>query len=213
VFATPSAAARFRGIDAILHFTTNRGLVGILSTGTVLSRAGLDGDKTLEAIGFPNNASRSRDADWVGYVSMSISRVNKHMLSYSQSWHRSAGVWWAVLAFDVSILDTEGVVFASTNNVYPVVRRATGVAGFEAMFAQKVPWGKFGSIRERYNGFPDHYTTCPQAEVLYPNAVPLTALMAIYVPEPEQLDEVRGILAAIPGTPSVPVLCRPEVFD
>jgi hypothetical protein len=51
-----------------------------------------------------------------------------------------------------------------------------------------------------------------QAEVLYPGMVPLSKLQAIYVPKEEHLDEIAGWVAAISGVPSVPVVCRPEVF-
>lgn len=213
ITATPVAAARARNVTQTLHFTTNRGLIGTLSSGTVLSRAKLDANKTLEAIGFPNVFSRSQDAAWVDYVSMSVSRVNKRMLTSSQNWHLDEEIWWAVLAFDVSLIDDAGIFFATTNNIYPVVQRGEGVQGFEAMFAPVVPWGYYGSVRQRFTSTPDHHTTCPQAEVLYPEAVSLAALTAIYVPEPELLDNVAGVLAAIPRAPDVPVECKPEVFD
>lgn len=208
-----AAHARACGITEILHFTTNKGLIGVLASGAVLSRDLLDTDAYLEHIYTPNCADRLKDANWTGYVNLSISRVNGSMLGYSRGWHPvGEELWWAVLAFDPVILGAQDVWFTTTNNTYPVAGRATGAAGLEALFAPRVPWGKFGSVKIRGSEHEAQWTTCPQAEVLYPQKVGTGHLTGIYVHEAEHVDAVAGLLEAVPGAPTVPVMHNPEVF-
>ena len=47
-----------RGISEILHFTTNRGLLGTLVSKKLLSRYRLTDDKLLQHILYPNAAIR-----------------------------------------------------------------------------------------------------------------------------------------------------------
>ena len=203
--------ARQRGITEVLHFTTNRGLVGILSSGAVLSRDALEAADKLEPIRLLNCGSRSKDADWTGWVNLSLTQVNKSMLGTSQSWHKEDGIWWGVLAFDVSILDDDDVWFTTTNNTYPVVRRGHGIEGLTALFAPRVPWGYYGSSKTRQNK-TDDMTTCEQAEVLYPGSLRLDALRHIYVAEGEHIDQIAGWVTAFPTTPVVPVTFNPGIF-
>lgn len=210
--------ARERGISEILHFTTSTGLIGILASGTLLSRDRLKEDDYVHNVTLLNSPSRDRDAAWTDYVNLSVSIVNSHMLGYSVSWHQTDNIWWAVLAFSVDILGDEGVFFTTTNNVYPVCKRATGLHGFEEMFADRVAWGKFGLIISRPSAMAPHLTTHFQAEVLYPQRIPLDHLTAIYVQEPGHVDEVEAILAGISYGSSVElsnvvVACNPEIFQ
>ena len=113
-----TAYAAARNIREILHFTTNRGLLGVFATGAVLSRDLLDTDKYIEHIYTPNCSTRLKDSAWTGYVNLSISRVNDRMLSTSCRWHSTEDLWWVVLAFDTSLLADPGVHFVTTNNTY-----------------------------------------------------------------------------------------------
>jgi hypothetical protein len=211
--AVTAYAAR-RGVQEILHFTTNRGLVGILATGAVLSRDLLDSDKYIEHIYTPNCFSRLKDSEWTGYVNLSISRVNNWMLTKSQEWHETEDVWWAVLAFDTSLLADPGVYFVTTNNTYTsALKRGTGVSALQAMFAESVEWGYRGSRIYRRPDIIDAWTTDPQAEVLYPERVPADLLRAIYVREEEHVDTVRSMLACFQNAPDVVVEHKPEVFQ
>lgn len=212
---TPAERARERGVTELLHFTSHPGLIGILASGKVQSRDNLRADEYLEEIMLLNSPSRARDAAWTGYVKLSVSRVNSRFMGSSRGWHAHEGVWWACLSFDVGILDHEGVWFSTTNNAYEVTERATGIEGFEAMFGPKVAWGTYGSVCRRTPSTPDHFTTDPQAEVLYPGAVDLSHLRAIYVPEEERTDDVAAYLAGLYAPDSlqaVPCLYRPDVF-
>jgi hypothetical protein len=208
-----AAYADERAIIEVLHFTTNKGAVGIFSTGAVLSRDSLEREQHVQHIYTPNCDNRLKDADWTGYVNLSISRVNKQMLSTSQGWHSTEDLWWLVLAFDVDLLADQDVYFVTTNNTYTnCLLRGTGVSAMERMFAQSVEWGWYGSRKTRYAGMPDAWTTDPQAEVLYPDRVPLHHLRAAYVYEEEHSDTVRSWFSFYPKVPRVPVVYRPEVF-
>jgi hypothetical protein len=209
--------ARNRGIKEILHFTTNRGLIGVLAQNKIYSRDSLNEDDYLENIKVLNSPSRTRDAAWTGYVNLSITIVNLRMLGSSRKWHPEEDIWWAVLAFDPEILGHDGVQFTTTNNVYPPVKRGPGVSGLDALFAQRIPWGIYGDVIRRPSDMAIDLTTDSQAEVLYPDAVDLSHLRAIYVEQPEHIDEVAGWLAAFQYTSkvdlsSVAVTCKPEVF-
>nr|WP_272956584.1 DarT ssDNA thymidine ADP-ribosyltransferase family protein [Kribbella solani] len=197
-----------------MHFTTHQGLLGILATGLLKCRDELSEDEYLEHIYTPNCSDRLKDADWTGYVNLSISRVNADMFKSSKKWHLDDdGVWWAILVFDATLLAHAGITFATTNNVYPVVQRGTGLAGLQALFNDVVPWGYYGSKKYRSAQLPDHYTTDPQAEVLYPRALPVESLRAIYVYEEEDVDAVEALLGMFPVGPQVNVEHRPEVFQ
>jgi len=202
-----------RGITEVLHFTTNHGLVGILAAGAVLSRDDLNAEDLLEDVKLLNCATR-KDPEWTGHVNMSISAVNKDFLDHSQGWHAPReNVWWAVMSFSPRVLADPGVVFATTNNTYhATVLRGEGVDGLAALYAQAVPWGYYNTVARRYDSTPPHLPTHLQAEVLYPGRVSLQDLQAIYVPEADHIDDVRGIMASIAGTPDVSVEVRNEVF-
>ena len=206
------------GITEVLHFTTNMGFLGIAASGELKSRNDLEEDQYLESIKKMNSASRWKDADWTGYVNLSISRVNKRMFhTSSRNWHPEDGIWWPVLAFDPVILTHPGVVFTTTNNTYhEVVKRGPGLDGLQQLFAPTVPWGYYGSVAQRRATTPSNWTTDPQAEVLYPLSVPLLYLRSVYVLEPEMEDDIHTWLSFCPeGALSGPVTIatRPDVFQ
>lgn len=215
---TPAERARARGITELLHFTTSRGLIGILAQGKVYSRDQLNEDQYLENVKILNSPNRFRDAAWTDWVNLSVSRVNSSFLDTSQGWHADDGVWWACVSFDVEILDHEDVWFCTGNNVYPATVRAQGASGLEALFADRVAWGLYGSVHHRPANKPSHLTTDPQAEVLYPKAVSLEYARAIYVPEDALSDDVAGIVGAVgPSSPvdlsTLPVMVQRDVFQ
>jgi ssDNA thymidine ADP-ribosyltransferase DarT-like protein len=206
------AYALDRGITEVLHFTTSSGLLGVAATGAVLSRDRLEEEKYLDYIAVLNCPDRSRDAAWTGHVSMSITQINRTLLESSKRWHPEEDVVWCVLAFDVAILGHPGVVFADSNNAYPVTKRGVGVTGLAAMFADTVVWGKFNTTERRTSRTPKQMPTHAQAEVLYPDRMSVQWLRNIYVPDHETGDHVNGWFAALKTFPRVPVTCKPEVF-
>jgi hypothetical protein len=205
-----------REIAELLHFTTNEGLVGMLATGCILSRERLGQEKYLEHI-FKPNARFRKDHDWLDYVNLSISRINDEFFDHSFRWHESREIWWCVVSLDPGLLDDQGVVFTTTNNIYTGVQRASGPKGLEALFGDRVERWAQEEI-ERPDDLPRNCPTCCQAEVLYPKMVPVTAFRKVYVSTPEQADVVGGQLSTLGpraglNPEDIPIVVRPEIFE
>jgi hypothetical protein len=198
------------GITEVLHFTTNCGLIGVLRSGRLLSRALVPDEELVEHVYKPNTAVRY-DSSWTRFVNMSITQVNEWMLSTSTNRRWNEEIFWVVLSFTPEILRQRGVVFTTTNNIYPAVKRASDAPGMAALFAPEV-MGRYSSIHHR-RGLADNQTTDRQAEVLYPNWVSTNYLQRIYVDSDDKQDAVAGIFGGLPTVAEVPVLCKPEVFQ
>jgi hypothetical protein len=207
-----------RRITEVLHFTTNRGLTGILAEGEVLPRARLPENKYLEHVYQPNADTR-KDKAWLDYVNLSISRINNEFFGHSSRWHAHEDVWWCALAFDPAILSDEGVYFATTNNMYSGCRRVRGPEGLEALFEDPVHQ-YLGNYARRTDDMEDALTTCLQAEALYPGPLSLDQLLRVYVATGAHADVASSSCAMLLGSDeapdekrSVPVLIDAEVFE
>jgi hypothetical protein len=201
-------AARARGITEVVHFSTVQGAVGVLAGGALKSRRRLSSDKYLEYVYRPNAKIRSRDASWLDYVNLSISRINDWMFDTSERWHVPDRVSWVLLSFEPEVLGHPGVVFATTNNIYPRCERAEGLDGFNAMFGDVV-LGRHDARHTR-TGLPPHATTDRQAEVLYPGELAVRHLQRIDVQLDEAVDDIEGALGGL-GL-RLAVRHAPEVF-
>lgn len=199
-----------RKITEILHFTTNEGLLGILYSRAVKSRKRLPQEKQLEFIYKPNAVFR-KDSDWLDYINLSISQINYQFFEVSATrWHRERNIWWCVLSFNPVILSHPGVWFATTNNKYTGVRRATGVNGLQALFADRISqWA--GKIVRRDSGLHVNFPTCRQAEVLYPGELSTEYLQRVYVATGEDHDDICGQCAGV-CHPDIEVHVLPEIF-
>jgi ssDNA thymidine ADP-ribosyltransferase, DarT len=198
-----------REIQEVVHFTTHRGLMGSLHSNCVKSRKRLPNSEDLKFIYKPNAIIR-KDEAWLDYVNLSISRINSEFFGHSCRWARGLDLWWCILSFDPSILMHEGVVFTSTNNIYPSCIRGKKAKGLEGLFAPLV-YGRYQTAIRRSNELPTSWTTCEQAEVLYPGELSLDHLKKIYVSQGPDQDDVSGQLAAI-GWRSIDVEVAPERF-
>lgn len=205
-----------RDIKEVLHFTTNRGVVGTLALRSLLSRRRLPEEAYLEHVLHPNALVRpeasvyfDKSADWLDYVNLSISQINRRFFDVSERWHKNSDVWWAILAFDPAIMTHDGVHFATTNNGYPYCQRAPGEAGFEALFSprvqRKLDWWVVRGRR------PEFLPTCEQAEVLYPHQVSTDFLRRIYVRREDDVDSITGWLREL-GHRGVDVVLEPTKF-
>ena len=202
------AAAIDRDVTDIVHFTTTKGALGILASGALLSRKRLPETKYLEHVYRPNTRLR-KDGAWLDYVNLSISRINDWMFGSSTGWHSDEDISWVVLAFDPEILGHPGVVFSTTNNIYPSCRRAEGLDGFNSLFAETVE-GRFGGVHGR-SGKLDCWPTDRQAEVLYPGELSCGHLRRIDVQLAETTDVLAGILNGLDL--EVSIRLAPEVFQ
>lgn len=201
-------AAAERGITSIVHFTRTSGLKGIMSTSVVRARRDLPRDARVKYVYQKNASNRSRDLPWHGYVNLSVTEMNRDLFLYSKGWHPDEE--WVILEFGPQILGDPGVVFCTTNNAYEgVVRRCAGPRGFEQMFALRVPWGRYGSVRDRSDRARNQ-TTDPQAEVLYPFELSLEHLHTITVADEDTYEIVMAILSHFPHEAEVAII--PEVF-
>lgn len=200
-------AAEKIGVENVVHFTTRKGAVGVLAARAVKSRSRLTEDEYLEHVYQPN-ANFRKDQSWLDYVNLSIERINDWMFEASTRWHAADGNPWVVLSFNPKILAHPGVVFTSTNNIYPQCKRAEGLAGFSQMFAERVV-GRYDEIHDRTGKRPS-WPTDRQAEILYPGELSCDYLERIDVQMEEIVDSIRGMLSAL--SLSVPVRHAPEVF-
>ena len=209
------AAASRRGVKRVVHFTTMSGAIGILASGEVKSREHLPEDKYLEHVYRPN-ADQRKDPAWTGYVNLSIERINGWMFSASNRWHPEDVGSWVLLSFDPQILGHPGVVFTTTNNIYPSCRRAEGVDGFNAMFANMVK-GRYDETHDR-TGKKNSWPTDRQAEVLYPRGLSCEYLQQISVQEEEKMDTIQAALQTLHSSsknldPDLCVRHAPEEFQ
>ena len=200
-------AAEKRGIASIVHFTRIPGLVGILDSSAIKARKQLPKDSRLKHVYEPNAVDRSLDKRWHRYVNLSVTNINPHMFWSSQRWH--PGDAWVILGFGPQILGDPGVVFCTTNNIYPAAHRCRGLRGFEQMFAAEVP-GRYRSLSTRRGRVPRE-TTDPQAEVLYPFELSLKHLHTVAVPDDDIYDAVEAALALFPHVPKIEL--DPEAFQ
>lgn len=184
-----SEAIAKRAIKQVVHFTTNRGLIGILDSGFLKSREILPEDSRLEFI-IKNNSATRKDVEWLSFVNLSITKVNHEFFNYCSKWHHD--IFWCVLSFSPEILTHDGVVFTTTNNIYPSVQRGRGESGFESIFADTV-YGKYNTRISRSKSQPLNLPTDIQAEVLYPTKVDISFLQKIIVSCDDHADDVSGI--------------------
>lgn len=204
-------AAEERGIREVVHFTTVSGALGVLAAGAVMSRRRLPEEEYLEHVYRPNSKIR-KDQAWLDYVNLSVARINDWMFDTSVRWHIKDDNPWVVLAFDPVLLGDPGVVFATTNNIYPACRRAEGLGGFQNLFADSVigrTWPN--TVRHDRTGKPADWPTDRQAEVLYPGEVRCEFLRRIDVQREDTIETMHGILGGL--NLSVPVRHAPEVFE
>lgn len=212
-----------RRISEILHFSTNRGLLGALATKYILSRPLLSEENYLRHVLQLNSSERpeecdsfDKEQDWLRYVNLSISEINRRFLNVSRSWHNDKDVWWCILSFDPLIVTHEGVYFATTNNSYDQCRRAQGEQGLDNLFSENIGRKRIGasgkpwSVRRagRHSSLP----TCEQAEVLYYEKLSLDHLRTIYVDDEQHLDTVVGWLVDFDMN-DVNVVFQPEKFE
>lgn len=206
------AAAKERGVTRIVHFTTARGLVGILAKRAVMSRKRLPEDKYIEHV-YRSNAEDRKDVEWLDYVNLSVERINDWMFRHSERWHAAEGNPWVVLSFDPAILGHPGVVFTTTNNKYPACERAEGIEGFGRMFADRV----YGYNRKQHDrgGKQPSWPTDRQAEVLYPQQLHCDRLLCIGTQKEHTIDMIAGALAGVSDVSGMDVLVRhaPEEFQ
>lgn len=197
--------AEDHGIGEIVHFTTNKGLLGISFTNAVLPRRRLRREEILEYI-IQINAETRLDPAWFDHVNMSLNDINRRFFAASEIWHRD--LWWAILAFDPAILSDPGVTFVNTNNGWrgAHVLRTEGLDGLRMIYEDDVDHGRGWAHHQACGATP----TCPQAEVLYPGPLSLEHLRRVYVRDQANYREACSYLTFLGW--EVPVEIDPDRF-
>lgn len=216
--ATIAALVAKRCIAEVVHFTTNRGLLGCLATGEVMPRNRLREQQLLKHIAYPNAPFRSEEReafdkseDWISYVNLSISEISTNLFRAStQRWHTGRDVSWFIMSFRPPLLSNPGVYFSTTNNIYDLTKRGTGPRGLEALFAPIIS-RKPGWTARRLSR-PDHLPTCEQAEVLYPSGLSLAYLQRVYAHDGDDADWAMATLSTY-GRHDVDVTVDPVKFN
>jgi len=200
-----------RGIVELLHFTTNRGITGVLDSKALLPRKRLAEALRLEHVYIHNCADRSRDINWHDYVNVSITSVNRRLFGISEgNWHADMDGWWCIVALSPEIMTHSGVYFTTTNNMYSGVLRDQGGRGLEALFAPQITlWND--NITKRSSNTPANQPTCPQAEVLYPGVLPIEFVSKIYVKGDAEASEIESILEVFES--EIEIIIRPDLFS
>jgi len=167
----------------------------------------------LEYILKINCPNRSRDLEWLNYVSLSITCVNKYFFNISKKWHKNDVAWWCILSFRPEIITHSGVVFCTTNNAYTkVVKRGCDVTGLEGLFADTIVEYESGTTARRHPSMPSNQPTSIQAEILYHRELSLDYLQRIYVNEVEHASAIEGQWAICSDKPCVECVMKPELF-
>ncbi|MBC2875594.1 MULTISPECIES: DarT ssDNA thymidine ADP-ribosyltransferase family protein [Streptomyces] len=199
-----------RNITEVVHFTTNRGLLGILVQGWCKARALLARDQYLESIYHQNTKIRREAPQYWSYVNLSISEPNHRFLRISsEDWWAGEDLFWAVLGFDPVIMTHPRVLFAPGNMGYAGITPVEGLRGAAALFADRVPEGYGKTLRR--GGRACHLPTNPQAEVLYPQAVSTRYLRRIHVLTDEDAAKAEAIVS-VSEHDGVDIIVDPVMF-
>ena len=201
-------AAERRGISRVVHFTTIRGC-GWHSGCKGGQEQGTGEARRIPRARLPSKCAIRKDPDWLDYVNLSIERINDWMFQKSVRWHVAGNNPWVLLSFSTKILAYPGVVFTTTNNIYPACKRSEGLTGFCRIFAETIE-GRYGQQHDRTNK-PAAWPTDRQAEVLYPGELCLSHLLRIDVQQEQSLDTLNGALPEFDM--EVPICHSPEIFE
>lgn len=201
-----------RKIERILHFTTSDGFLGILATtpNALLPRSMLENNALLEFI-LKLNAPCRTDTDWFSYNSLSITDINPWFFKCSKRIH--SGARWVILEFSPEILEHEGVVFTTTNNIYTdCVVRGGDAEGLQSLFAAKIKNNNATSgFISRFSHKQPSQPTDNQAEVLYPGALSCDFLTKVHVQNRENLALIVAQIKVCKCEHSVVI--SPELFE
>ncbi|MBA4406990.1 DUF4433 domain-containing protein [bacterium] len=201
-----------RGIKEILHFTTNNGITGMISTGMLKARNHLPKEQLLEYVYKYNCVDRNRDSEWWDYINFSITSVNRNLFGISKGkWHGADEGWWCILSFNPEICCHEDVYFTTTNNMYTSVKRRKGHLGLEALFAPEIEQWK-GKIIKRPSSINKNQPTCGQAELLYPREISLKYLMKVYVGNNDDAARFDSIKFLYNEWSQIPCIVNKDMF-
>ena len=176
-----------RGIRRLCHFTPSRSLAHILAggVGVLPSRLLAEEERLLF-----NPTDIQRLDGHIDHICCSIEYPNAWYLDRAK---KSEMLFrdWVVIFIDPDALAADGTLFCPRNAAAGYgVYIAAGYDAFASMFAQAVP-GAQGRVRSRTLLHLPCSPTDDQAEVLVPDSIPPTKIMAIGVLSDEQAQMER----------------------
>ena len=171
-----------RGISRLCHFTPSRNLAHILRGEVgILPSSCLSKDE--RAVFNPTDVKRLDGHP--GHVCCSVEYPNGWYFRKARS-QEKLFMDWVVLCLDPALLLRDGVEFCPRNAAtgYGSLLKE-GVEGFKAMYAPSVVGAK-GTTYTRSTNRLSAVPTDEQAEVLIPDAIPISALIAVGVRDSEK---------------------------
>jgi hypothetical protein len=205
-------AVTARKVRRLCHFTPSRNLAHILADGEgVLATRRLEEDERK----IVNATDLKRIDGHVGHICCSVEYPNAH-------YFRKARVGevlfkdWVVVMIDPSVILLPGVRFCPCNASTGGGKKIQdGLAGFNAMYAQRVVGGG-GRSFDRTKTRPVAAPTDMQAEVLIPDRVPIERITAIAVMNEAQaileIARLRRLSVTPPPFVVAPIFYDPEAL-
>lgn len=190
-----------RGITRLIHFTPTINLLGVYESGFLYSRQELEdldinATDILDYIQF-NDQIRYDDKT---YINLSIERPNSYLFKrFIDNTKDIPYISWCVLSIDPKYIYEKSTFFSVTNAANMHNQNTVGITGdfhkFQMMFADRLTIVSSRTTRlvER-TGLPDAYTTHEQAEVLVNQPIPVSDILSVSFPAPEQLVEAKASL-------------------
>ena len=199
-----------RGITRLCHFTPSRNLAHILTGGTgILSTRNLQINE--RSVFTPTDLKRLDQHE--GYICCSI--------QYPNAWYLTKALAdeklfkdWVVLLIEPKYLWQPGTRFCPRNAASDKGRNIVeGLDGFLSLFASEVQ----GAYGKTFSRLPRRLPACPtddQAEVLVPDLIELTDILAIAVQTEEQAQNELARLKYV-GVPveKLRFIIAPKFFD
>jgi hypothetical protein len=199
-----------RGITRLCHFTPSRNLLHIAAGKTGILATAKLGQEERSVL---NSTDLERFDGHTGHICCSV--------EYPNAWYfdraRSGAVLfrdWVVLLIKPHYLWASGTLFSPRNAA--AARGAylrEEIEGFRSMFADRVS-GAYGKIRIRGETHLSCSPTDDQAEVLVPDLIQLSDIIAVAVKSEEQaaVERVRLRVCQIP-TSLFEFMVIPSLFD
>ncbi len=179
--------ARERGISRLVHFTPLNNLLGIMNLRGILARRKIEeyarvmnDDFLLDYISYNDSHRFDKRVDC---INLSIEHIN-HLLfrRFREKFLECDN--WCVIEIDPICLEKDGVIFTTGNAASSYVRThgtQSGLSGLQALYADSVVSGAVYNLHmeTRSASLSPAYPTNQQAEVLFPEEIPIPLIKAL----------------------------------
>ncbi len=217
------AFAQERGISRLVHFTPFNNLLGIANLNGIWARhkiekyARAEQDQfLLDYISYNDEHRFDRRIDC---VNLSIEHINHFLFRRFRDAFADQCDTWCVVEISPECLEKEGTVFTTGNAASSYVRRhgtQSGFNGLQALYAETVTSGNMRGTRTemRTPSLREAHPTSPQAEVLFPEEIPLSLITAFVFEDDSKCARARAALEMEnPGLALPPCIVRASDFE